>query len=304
MGPTARAEPASSPATVGSAIASAAARLREAGSPTPRLDAELLVGHALDRDRTWLLAHPEQPMTAEGAARVGAWVTRRGRGEPVAYIRGFKEWMGLRLRTDSRALIPRPETELLATRAVAEIAARLVRDDAPIVAWDLGTGSGGVAVVLGRRFRAALTLGRVRLIASDRSPDAIQLARVNLQEHDLEALVTAAVADLLEPAGGELPRPDVVAANLPYVPSAEVSAGLGSLAHEPSIALDGGDDGLEVIEHLLADLPRHVARGATVLLEIGTGQADAVLAMAPPGASSLVDPDLAGVERFLRIDMP
>ncbi len=138
---------------------------------------------ALERERAWLLAHLDEPMPAERAASLDEWVRRRSAGEPVAYIRGFKEWYGLRMATDRRALIPRPETEQLVDAAVADIAERLVRDDRPIVAWDVGTGSGAVAVALARRFRAALALGRLRLVASDLSADALELASDNLAAH-------------------------------------------------------------------------------------------------------------------------
>ncbi len=113
--------------------------LRDAGQPTPRLDAEVLLAHVTGRDRTWLLAHPEAGFE-EGDA-LSAAVERRAAGEPVAYIRGFKEWRSLRIRTDARALIPRPETELVVATAAAEITARLSRQPTT-VAWDVATGSG------------------------------------------------------------------------------------------------------------------------------------------------------------------
>ena len=128
----------------GRVVASAAARLRDAGSPSPRLDAELLVAHALGRDRAWLMAHPDAPLEPDAADTVAGWVERRAAGEPVAYLRGHKEWFSLRVTTDARALIPRPETELLAESAIAEIAERLTRDDAHVVAWDVATGGGPV----------------------------------------------------------------------------------------------------------------------------------------------------------------
>lgn len=287
--------------TVAEALLDARTRLRDAGSPSPRLDAEILLGHVVGRDRSWLLAHPEA-LVAEADA-FGDVLARRGAGEPIAYIRGFKEWRSLRIRTDRRALVPRPETELLAEVAIAEIADRLTANDEPIVAWEVATGSGAVAVALALRFRSALALGRLRLVASDASGEALELASENLEAHGVAGVVDLACADLLAPAGGFLPRPDVVIGNLPYVPRAEVEAAAGSLAHEPRLALDGGPDGLDVVRRLLAELPERVAAGATVLLEIGAGQADAVAALAPPGAEVTARRDLAGRDRVVRIGL-
>lgn len=288
----------------GRLVAAASARLRASGSPTARLDAELLVGHAFGRDRAWLLAHPDATLDPPRAAELAGWVARRASGEPVAYIRGWKEWLSLRVAVDARTLIPRPETELLAEALIGEIAARLVRTDAPIVAWDVGTGSGIVALAAAQRFRAALTLGRLRLVASDLSADALELAADNLAAHGVGALVTMATGDLLDAAGDRLPRPDVVAANLPYVPSAEVDAARGSLAHEPRIALDGGADGLDRVRALLAQLPDRVAPRGVALLELGAGQADTVRQLVdglPMRSETATLPDLAGVERVVRI---
>ncbi|MEO6294846.1 MAG: HemK/PrmC family methyltransferase [Candidatus Limnocylindria bacterium] len=286
---------------MGDVLADARLRLRDAGSPSPRLDAEVLLAHVTGRDRAWLLAHPEAPLREFEAFEAG--LERRVAGEPVAYIRGFKEWRSLRIRTDTRALIPRPETELLAEAAMTEIAARLARDAEPVIAWDVATGSGAVALTLALRFHRALELGRLRLLASDASADALELAAENLAAHGVEGLVSLACADLLDPAGGTLPWPDVIVANLPYVASAEVDARQGSLGYEPRVALDGGSDGLDLLRRLLADLPRRAASGATALLELGVGQVDAVTALAPAGASVSVVADLAGLDRVVRIEM-
>lgn len=293
------------PATAGSALAGAMERLRVAGSPTPRLDAEILVAEALERDRAWLLAHLDEPMPGRTGADLSAWVERRAAGEPIAYIRGFKEWYGLRIATDRRSLIPRPETELLADAAIGDIAERMGRDDRPILAREVGTGGGAVAIVLARRFRSALTLGRLRLVASDVSPDAVELAAENLAAHGLDRLVTLAVADLLDPVGTVAGVPDVVVANLPYLHSAEVKAGLGSLGWEPGAALDGGADGLVVIGELLARLPDRLAAHGSVILEIGEDQAGSIrtAAAALPGAWSVSTlRDLAGHERIVRLE--
>lgn len=290
-------------APAGALVAAGAARLRAAGSPTPRLDAELLVAHALGRDRAWLLAHPEASLEPDAAAAVKALIERRAAGEPIAYLRGFKEWLSLRVRTDARALIPRPETELLATAAMAEITERLTRDDAQLVAWDVGSGSGAVALAVALRFRAALALGRMRLVASDVSPDALELAAENLAAHGVGDMLTLACADLLAPAGDSLPPPDVAVANLPYLTTAEVERGVGSIAHEPRVALDGGADGLDVVRRFLADLSERLAPGGVCLVEIGAGQADAMRAMVPAGASVSTLADLAGVERVVRVSL-
>jgi release factor glutamine methyltransferase len=288
-----------------SLMLAATERLRAAGSPSPRLDAELLVAHAFGRDRTWLHSHPAAQLEATELAALAGWLERRAAGEPVAYIRGYKEWLSLRIATDARALIPRPETELLAEAAMGEIAARLVRDDAPIAAWEIGTGSGAVAVALGLRFRQALALGRLRLGASDISAEALELAAENLAAHGLSGLVSLGCGDLLDPPVLPAPQqPDVLLANLPYLTSTEVAGGFGSLRFEPSIALDGGADGLEQLRRLLSLLPARLADGGVALLEIGQGQADGVRTLVsdlPMVADVSALPDLAGIERVIRI---
>ena len=287
--------------TVGDLLAGATAALRESGSPTPRLDAEVLLAHASGCERSWLLAHPEAVV---GDAPFEELLTRRLAGEPIAYLRGYKEWRSLRIRTDARALIPRPETELLFELAVDEIRARMARDGEPIVAWEPATGSGAVTLALALRFREAIALGRLRLIASDISADALELAAENLQSHGVQALVDLACADLLEPAGTSLPRPDVVIANLPYVPTDEALAPERGLGHEPRVAIDGGQDGLEVLRRLLESGGERLAPGGTLLLEIGIGQAEAVGGLAPSGVTVSVERDLAGIERVVRIQLP
>jgi len=285
-------------------VIGAATRLRVSDSPSARLDAELLVAHAFGRDRTWLIAHPEATLETSAAERLAELVERRAAGEPIAYLRGFKEWLSLRLATDQRALIPRPETELLADAAIAEIAARLASEDAPLVAWEVATGAGAIAVAVAQRFRTALSLGRLRLTASDLSPDALELAAENLSSHGVAHLVSLACGDLLDPAprGTQL---DLLVANLPYLESAEVDAGRGSLGWEPRLALDGGLDGLDLTRRLVADLPERLAPRGVAMLEIGAGQADRVRALVAEldmagGVSAMGD--LAGIERVLRVE--
>ena len=304
MGTPEAARVAAEPRTAGRVVADAAIHLREAGSTTPRLDAELLIGHALGRDRAWLHAHPEFAIDDAARAIVAEWLTRRAKGEPIAYIRGFKDWFSMRVATDRRALIPRPETELLAETAISEIAARLVRDDATVTAREVATGSGAVTLAIAVRFRTALMLGRLKLVASDISAEALELASENLAAHGVGHLVTLSCGDLLEPAMEGETAADLLVANLPYVPSDEVATGRGSMAWEPSAALDGGSDGLDLLRRLIGALPAHVAQQGVALLEVGAGQADAVrrqIESLPLRTVVTTLRDLAGIERVVRI---
>jgi release factor glutamine methyltransferase len=292
--------------SVRDALDSALIALTAAGVESPRLDAEVLLAHVVGRGRAWLLAHPEADLSRTIATAFEAAIERRATGEPVAYIRGFKEWHSLRIRTDARGLIPRPETELLADAAIDEIEEHLEgRREDPLVAWEVGTGSGAVAVVLARRFATEARRGALRLIATDVSAEALELAAENLAEHGVDDVVERADADLLEPVGTALPRPHVVVANLPYVASEEVGARRGSLGFEPRLAVDGGPDGLTVLRALFDGLPRAAAPGATVLLETGVGQAGTLAELAAEiGASTSVVPDLAGLDRVVRVALP
>ncbi|MBA3688688.1 MAG: peptide chain release factor N(5)-glutamine methyltransferase [Chloroflexi bacterium] len=294
-------------ASAGRLVGDTAMTLRAAGIPSPRLDAELLVGHAFGRDRAWLHAHPEAELGGGEATLLAGWIERRAAGEPIAYIRGFKEWLSLRIATDPRALIPRPETELLAETAITEIAARLVRDGTTVAAWEVATGSGAVALAIALRFRTAIALGRLRLAASDLSAEALELASENLGAHGVGGMVTLACGDLLEPAALPGGRADLLIANLPYLTSAEVETGSGSLAWEPRRALDGGTDGLDMLRRLIVALPEGLAADGVALLEVGEGQAAPVgemLAGLPVKASVTTLTDLAGIERVVRVALP
>jgi release factor glutamine methyltransferase len=290
--------------TAAELVGEGAALLRAAGAPSPRLDAELLVGHAFGRDRAWLHAHSEAELDLTDAARLAVWIERRAAGEPIAYIRGFKEWLSLRVATDRRALIPRPETELLAEAAIDEIAGRLAANDQPLQAWEVGTGSGAVALAVTLRFRASIALGRLRLTASDISPEALELASENLAANGVGGLTTLACGDLLDPMVLPGGRADLLVANLPYLTSDEVEAGTGSVAWEPLLALDGGADGLDQVRRLIAALPDRLAPNGVALLEIGQGQARAVreeIASLAIRAAVTTLPDLAGIARVVRV---
>jgi release factor glutamine methyltransferase len=305
--------------TIGDSIADATTRLRAAGSETARLDAELLLGWAIGADRTSIVAHRDAPVGADAAARFEAALARRAGGEPVAYIRGIKEFHGLAFAVDSRALIPRPETEALVDAAVVEVMARLARRRGeagggpesggdPIRVADVGTGSGAIAVALAVELRRRrVTMGRnVTIAATEVSPDALDLARENAAGHAAADGLRFIEADLLPPVLPDGGAPfDVVLANLPYVRT-DALAGLPIAASfEPQLALDGGADGLDVVRELLGRLPDALAADGVGLLEIGADQGErgpAAVGAVLPGWRATVAPDLAGLPRVLRVE--
>jgi release factor glutamine methyltransferase len=279
------------------------ARLRESGSETARLDAELLLAHALNTDRTAIIAHTDAPVGDGTITRFQASLDRRTAGEPVAYIRGIKEFHGLAFGVDSRALIPRPETERLVELAELEVVRRLIGaprpvGSPPIRVIDVGVGSGAVAVTLAVLLRRRGMLDEVELAATDVSDDALQLARENAVAHAVGDRIAFSTADLLP--GSETRRWDVVAANLPYVRSDALPSLPVAASFEPATALDGGPDGLAVIGRLLDQLPDGLAPGGVALLEIGGDQEAGVRALAAdrlPGWSCEVERDLGGLPR-------
>jgi release factor glutamine methyltransferase len=299
-------------ATIGELLGGATTRLRDSGSETARLDAELLLGWAIGADRTAIVAHPDAPVGLEAAERFGEAVRRRETGEPVAYIRGIKEFHGLAFVADRRALIPRPETESLVDAGLVEIMSRLGRgvgDSAdPIRVADVGTGSGAIAVALAASLRSRrVEIGRhVTILATDRSADALDLARENAVGHAAADGMRFVEADLLPPVLPDDGAPfDVVLANLPYVRSQTIATLPVAASFEPQVALDGGPDGLDAIRALLRRLPEALAADGVALLEIGGDQADdAVGAVGSvlPGWSSSVAPDLGGLPRVLRVE--
>ena len=290
--------------TVLSALGEATERLRKSGSETPRLDAELLLGHILGVERSALAAHPEAPLGQGHVESLESLLTRRSGGEPVAYIRGLKEFYGAALVVDGRVLIPRPETESLVELALERIRRDLTSAPRPAGAepylvWDVGTGSGAIAVALGRELRRRRYGDAVRYHVSDISPEALSVATINIVSHGLADLVTFASGDLCDALPS--PRPvDLLVANLPYIPAGSVPELPVAASFEPLVSLDGGSDGLEVIRRLLPQLPLALAPDGSALLEIGSDQSDAMTQAAAellPRWSCRVHPDLGGRPR-------
>jgi release factor glutamine methyltransferase len=267
---------------------------------TARLDAQVLLAHVLDVDRSALYAHPERVLSPEQERRYRDLLARRVQGEPVAYLTGHKEFFGLDFLVDRRVLIPRPETELLVEVALRAIRKRLDGGRIPIVA-DIGTGSGAIPI--------AIAFNEPRLpylYASDISEDALTVAALNSQRHHVEDRVRLLHGDLAAP----LPEPvDILTANLPYV-GLEEEALLDEevLRYEPRLALFSGQHGLAHIERLFTNLAfsSTLLPGATLLLEIGYAQREALerlLARLWPSAHVTFLQDYAGWDRVVQVEL-
>ena len=296
--------------TVHDELEPAVVALRDAGSETARLDAELLLGHVLGVDRTAVLAHPEAPLGEGQRAAFRVALERRARGEPVAYIRGFKEFYGLAFSADPRALIPRPETETLVGLGVDRATQRLTgaprpAGSPPFEILDVGTGCGAIVIAMAVHLRRRGYRDAVHLSATDASAEALQLAVENAVGHGVADLIDFRLADLLEPPP---PRPvDLLVANLPYIPTADVPGLPVAASFEPRLALDGGADGLELVRRLVAGLPGTLAPEGTAMLEIGATQADSLRALVQeqlPGWPVAVRADLSGEPRVALLERP
>ncbi len=283
--------------TLGEALRLATDWLRAAGSESPALDAQVLLAHVTGATRATLLAYPERALTSDQAEEYAGLVARRAAQEPVAYLIGQREFMGLTVHTDRRALIPRPETELLVEAALREIRLRLGDSarPAPLVA-DIGTGSGAIAVAL-----AALEPRLLRVYAVDISPDALALTAENATALDVAARVIPLEGDLLAP----LPEPvDIILANLPYIAPHDTEVAPSVHSYEPHLALYSPERGLAHIRRLLAQAPAKLRPGGALYLEFGYDQRAAVEALARqtfPTAALRVGADYAGWDRYIEI---
>jgi release factor glutamine methyltransferase len=272
------------------ARAEASALLRGADDPTAALDADLLLAHVVKITKEELYAHLDEPLAAPDEAAYRALVERRARGEPVAYLRGYKEFFGLRLAVDARVLIPRPETEVLVEAALA-----FIRRSGSRLAADVGTGSGAIAVAL------AVSEPRIRVIATDISAGALEVARSNALARGVGDRVELRQGDLLAPVAEDV---DVVTADLPYLTSDAIARWPGeraSLRFEPREAVVAGPDGLEVIRRCIAQLPGHLAPAGAIFFECDPPQAEEVerLVQAALGGRTRVIPDLSGSPRVV-----
>lgn len=265
-------------------------------SDTPALDASVLLAHILHKPRTWVMAHPEPTLTKEQQKQLEASLMRLERGESFPYVLGHWEFFGLDFEVTPEILIPRPETELLVERAITWLREFPLRRSVA----DVGTGSGVIAISI------AVNVPDAHVLATDISPPALNVARRNAAKFDVLHKVDFLQCDLLPerntPQLREL-RFDLICANLPYIPT-ETLHNLPVFRREPTLALDGGDDGLEVIRRLLRMAPDWLALNGVILLEIestrGSQASDLARALFPEATIHLHH-DLAGRDRILEI---
>jgi len=236
------------------------------GVESPRLAAEILLAHALGCARIDLYVRFDELPSAEQRGRFRELIRRAAEGEPVAYLVGCKEFYSLTFAVTPDVLIPRPETELLVSEAMAYLEAHPERR----TVWDVCTGCGCVAVAV------AVNCLHVSVLATDVSPEAVELAGRNAEAHGVADRVRCCTADLLDrPASYSEPeRVDVLTANPPYVADTDDVA--DSVHREPRGALRGGPEGMDFIEPIIRGAPQVLSGGGALILEFGCGQADAV----------------------------
>lgn len=267
--------------------------LKEQQNPLFNLEAQVLLSHVTGIDRTGLFMRDDQALTVEQQQHYQKLLERRAQGEPVAYLIGHKEFMGMDFIVTPDVLIPRPDTEMM-----VETALRFFRDnqDYPLLAIDVGTGSGAIAVSL------AALLEELQVYAVDISRAALEVARQNAQRLGVKERVRFHLGNLLEPVMGELAgKVSMITANLPYIPCGEIPFLMKDVRDfEPHLALDGGPDGLDLYRLLLPQAHKLLQPGGLLLMEIGPGQGQGAQHILPPEQwQGTVRRDLAERERLM-----
>lgn len=275
--------------TIGKLIAWTAGYFRDKGLTEARLESEVLLARALERDRVYLYTHYDEPVNREERVRMRGFVQRRISGEPAAYICGQHEFMSLSFTVNPDVLIPRPDTEIL-VETVCELAREM---DAPAIC-EVGTGSGAIAVSLARY------LPRARIVATDISSAALQIARINAKQNGVE--VSFLAGDLLTPVADRGPF-DIIVANLPYIPESQWETLPPSVScHEPRLALLAPGDGLDIYRRLLPQALEMLPPHGYLCFEIGWDQGEAARQMVQENggfSTRELRKDLAGRDRVV-----
>jgi release factor glutamine methyltransferase len=258
------------------------------GLDSPRLTAELLLAQVLKTSRVRLYTDLDRPLEAPELAGYRALIARRAAGEPTHYLTGTREFYGRPFAVDPRVLVPRPETELL-----VEAVLQAVPADREVRILDLCTGTGCVGITL------ALERPRARVVATEISPDAAEVARSNARTLGVTDRVDVRVGDLFGPVEAEPPF-EAVVANPPYVPRGEIPTLSAEVRREPALALDGGSDGLETVRRIVSGARRWLVPGGLLALEIGDRQGPAVRSLLEGAGygSVRIERDLARHDRL------
>ncbi len=232
------------------------------GLTSPRLDAEVIIAHALGLKRVMLYAKHDQPLVPEELAKIRTLVARRANAEPIAHLVGSREFWSLDFEVTKDTLVPRPDTETL-----VEVALDVSRDRGVATIVDVGTGTGCVAITLATELKDA------KVWALEISEPARAVANRNLERHAVSDRVTVLASDLLHALPHDVPPIDLLVANLPYIPSGDLPKLMADVRdHEPSLALDGGRDGLDLVRRLVDQAPERLAPGGALVLEAGYDQ--------------------------------
>ena len=268
---------------------------REHGIENPRLDAEVLLGAVLGKDRMYLYVHFDEPLEPVELARFRSYVKERAAHVPLAYVLGRREFMGLDFRVTRDTLIPRPDTEVLVQCAVDFLRARAAEGRDDLALADIGTGTGAIALSVLHYMEGA------RADAVDISPAAAEVARENAERLNLTERIEIHEGDLTAPLAGR--SYDVILSNPPYIPSADIAGLMPEVCrYEPHLALDGGHDGLDIYRRLAADAPPMLKDGGVLAVEVGIGEAHDVAALMeahPRIVRTEIRRDLGGIERVV-----
>jgi len=261
-------------------------------SDSPVLDASVLLARITNKSRTWVMAHPELSLTTEQQDQLNDSLMRLERGESFPYVLGQWEFFGLSFEVTPDVLIPRPETELLIEKAIDWLHKNPKRRNVA----DVGTGSGAIAIAL------AVNLPNANILATDISPKALEVAKRNAEKHSVAKSINFIECDLLP----EQTQIDLLCANLPYIPTKTLHT-LSIYGHEPTLALDGGTNGFELIQRLMQISTKSLGPNSLMLLEIEATLGRQAVELAQhilPNTNIQLHKDLTGRDRLLEIEFP
>jgi release factor glutamine methyltransferase len=277
--------------------------IEDYGIPDARLEAEVVVMNVLRMPRQDIFAQQEREITPQQEKGISDILDRRRQREPLAYILGYKEFYGVNLAVNSDVLIPRPETESMVEHAL--FMALMGMETPQLIIADVGTGTGAIAINL------AIHMPAAHIYAIDNSEPALRVAAYNVQSHNVADRITLCYGDLLDALTGVTDQPesptmlDLIVANLPYIPSQRIPTLQPEVQKEPKEALDGGEDGMEIIRRLFSQAGKYLKETGVILLELDPDQVPAAQELAEkyfPEAETSVEKDLAQLDRFFIVN--